>query len=294
MERRMLGPALVVVTGLLSLWITNASADLPEVGDVVGIRTVDGSGWLAVRVEIPEDYAETGMMSYNNDETQVFPQILVGTGHVEGPGTIADMVPVATAVAGASLEWSEVVFDQPVAASLGALYVVFEFPAGSQFEEPGPEGGAAVGYTEGDGGTRGWISGDGESWLSLSEEYTFALLPTLVPYEPGMLVKSFGEGDDEAAQDAVAELYLRSGPNPFNPSIRFEFGLPKSDRVCIDVFDIRGARTVRLVDRVFSAGRHHVTWQGRDESGRQAASGVYFVRMQAGLKMLTERVTLVK
>ena len=41
-------------------------------------------------------------------------------------------------------------------------------------------------------------------------------------------------------------------------------------------------------------GRHEAVWGGRDESGRQAASGTYFFRLEAGGRVETKRAVLVK
>jgi flagellar hook assembly protein FlgD len=42
------------------------------------------------------------------------------------------------------------------------------------------------------------------------------------------------------------------------------------------------------------AGRHQVTWDGRDTSGRQVASGVYFYRLQAGAETRSGKMVLMK
>ena len=81
------------------------------------------------------------MTWYNNDGSVVFPQILAGTGYASGPGLVADALPVATQVSGGSLAWSEVTFSEPVVASLGHLYLMFEFPEGPGFTAAGLGGG---------------------------------------------------------------------------------------------------------------------------------------------------------
>jgi len=53
-------------------------------------------------------------------------------------------------------------------------------------------------------------------------------------------------------------------------------------RVEIGVFDIAGRRMRMLAEGVQPAGRHSVTWDGRDESGAHVRKGMYFVRIQVG------------
>ena len=78
-------------------------------------------------------------------------------------------------------------------------------------------------------------------------------------------------------------------PNPFNPSTTIEFSLPRSERVEIAVYDIRGARVATLASQVFPAGVHSVVWNAQGQ-----ASGVYFYKIQAGDFVSTRRMTLVK
>ena len=59
-----------------------------------------------------------------------------------------------------------------------------------------------------------------------------------------------------------------------------EFGLEKADRVEVRVFDVSGRLVRTLADRRFTAGRHALTWDGADDSGRQVARGVYFTQVR--------------
>ena len=87
---------------------------------------------------------------------------------------------------------------------------------------------------------------------------------------------------------------VRVAPNPFNPrtTVRFEVGAPASGRVSIH--DLRGRRLRDLASGSWTAGRHELTWDGRDDEGRLLASGVYAVRVQIGDRMEVRRVTLLK
>lgn len=84
-------------------------------------------------------------------------------------------------------------------------------------------------------------------------------------------------------------------PNPFNPQTTIAFELPKRESVNLQIFDMAG----RLVRRLITAephtpGRHEVVWNGRDDSGRQVASGTYFYRLEAGSYSETKRMVLIK
>ena len=60
------------------------------------------------------------------------------------------------------------------------------------------------------------------------------------------------------------------------------------------MFGLDGRRIVTLVDGVLPAGRHHVTWTGRDERGENVAAGTYFYRLKAGTYTKTYKMTLLK
>jgi hypothetical protein len=51
--------------------------------------------------------------------------------------------------------------------------------------------------------------------------------------------------------------------------------------VRIEVFDSAGRRVSTPVERVMCPGRYRISWSGEVSSGGRAASGIYFVRMQA-------------
>jgi flagellar hook assembly protein FlgD len=64
--------------------------------------------------------------------------------------------------------------------------------------------------------------------------------------------------------------------------------------VRLDLYDTSGRRVRTIVDGRRPAGFHTTLWDGRDESGGRVASGVYFVRMQAGDFDRTRRLVVVK
>jgi len=84
-------------------------------------------------------------------------------------------------------------------------------------------------------------------------------------------------------------------PNPCNPSASFRFELREPAAVRLAVVDARGREVRRLLDGDRQpAGPSTLVWDGRDDAGRPAASGVYaFVLEAAGLRY-RRPVTLVR
>lgn len=74
---------------------------------------------------------------------------------------------------------------------------------------------------------------------------------------------------------------LPSYPNPFNPSTTIKFTTPTESIVNLIIYDINGREIVKLVNQKLNAGYHHAIWSGKNGSGNQVSSGVYFYRIVA-------------
>jgi flagellar hook assembly protein FlgD len=83
-------------------------------------------------------------------------------------------------------------------------------------------------------------------------------------------------------------------PNPFNPLTRIEYALAEPGRVVVRVYNLAGRRVATLVDGTVGAGGHTAVWDGATDSGDRAASGVYFIRMEAGGFRGSEKLVLLK
>ena len=93
------------------------------------------------------------------------------------------------------------------------------------------------------------------------------------------------------------EYSVGSYPNPFNPSTTISYSLPNNSSVKLDIYDVAGRKVRSLLDESKSAGYHNVVWNGRDENGREVASGMYLYRFTAtpinGEKAFTQSGKLV-
>jgi len=69
-------------------------------------------------------------------------------------------------------------------------------------------------------------------------------------------------------------------PNPFNSETVIEYRLPGSAEVDLTVYDLNGRPVRSLVRESKPAGYHTARWDGTDETGRSAASGIYYYRIQ--------------
>lgn len=85
-------------------------------------------------------------------------------------------------------------------------------------------------------------------------------------------------GQSSTPETPLFEL-LRNHPNPFNPRTVITFTLTRPQTVALTVQDLAGRSVRTLLRGARDAGRHAVAWDGRDDRGRQAPSGVYLVRL---------------
>ncbi|MDO9695821.1 MAG: FlgD immunoglobulin-like domain containing protein, partial [Candidatus Latescibacteria bacterium] len=78
------------------------------------------------------------------------------------------------------------------------------------------------------------------------------------------------------------------------PQTKIVFSLPESETVRMTVYTLDGRRVRVLLDEPRAAGAHEVIWDGRDDAGRQVASGTYVYRLTAGLYSETRKMSLMK
>jgi len=65
-------------------------------------------------------------------------------------------------------------------------------------------------------------------------------------------------------------------------------------KVGLSVYDVAGREVARLIDEFVEPDRYVYVWDGRNDSGSQAASGVYFLRLKAGGATLARKLVIVR
>ena len=98
---------------------------------------------------------------------------------------------------------------------------------------------------------------------------------------------------NEAQQATVVRLE-QNHPNPFNPETTIRYCLPAGTRAALRIYDARGRLVRELFDSVCSAGEHEILWDGTDDHGRSASSGVYFYVLETAAGDTEGRMVLIK
>jgi hypothetical protein len=105
----------------------------------------------------------------------------------------------------------------------------------------------------------------------------------------------FGPALLAAASPPPATVRLSQNiPNPFNPCTSLSYTLARSGRVHLAIHDLEGRVIKMLCDGLVAAGRHSATWDGTDDHGRPAASGVYVARLTTDTETVHRKLVLAR
>jgi hypothetical protein len=83
-------------------------------------------------------------------------------------------------------------------------------------------------------------------------------------------------------------------PNPFNGGTTIRFALPQDSRVKITIYNILGQKIRTLADNKFPTGYHKITWDGRNDCMKKAASGMYIYTMESKKFRAVKKMLYVK
>ena len=89
-------------------------------------------------------------------------------------------------------------------------------------------------------------------------------------------------------------MSLAIGPNPMGRWTRVTLSLPVPASVRVEVLDPSGRRLRVLHDGAVGAGAHSLTWDGRDDAGREVGSGLYLISATTGNQHVVARVVHIR
>jgi hypothetical protein len=129
----------------------------------------------------------------------------------------------------------------------------------------------------------------GSDASSLEIQKAIMVNKNATPYEVNILPK-------EEKQTSIPKDFELSQniPNPFNPETDISYALPSDCQVKLSIYNVTGQKVRTLVDDHQTAGYKTVHWNGKDEDGKEVASGVYFCKIQAGTFTDARKMILMK
>ncbi len=103
-------------------------------------------------------------------------------------------------------------------------------------------------------------------------------------------------GNENTSENILPTEYAlyQNYPNPFNPETKIRYDLPESGYVALRIFRIDGQLVRTLQNSDQPQGRYELTWDGKNDFGYKAGSGVYFYQLLAGNFVQTKKLILLK
>lgn len=92
-----------------------------------------------------------------------------------------------------------------------------------------------------------------------------------------------------ANNDLPVNFALKASPNPASSRSLISFSLPKATDTELSIFNIAGQKVATLAKGTMTAGDHSVVWQTN-----QVSNGVYFYQLQAGNRLVSQKIVVVK
>ncbi|MDQ7798972.1 MAG: T9SS type A sorting domain-containing protein [Candidatus Edwardsbacteria bacterium] len=103
-----------------------------------------------------------------------------------------------------------------------------------------------------------------------------------------------GVTGEPVEENRPVKLFMNIFPNPSKGRTEVEFSLAKPAFVELAVYNMLGQRVRTLVNSYKNAGRHKISWNGRDNVGNEVSSGVYFYRLKAGEHNAAKKMMVIK
>jgi len=111
----------------------------------------------------------------------------------------------------------------------------------------------------------------------------------LIPYQLPVVLTVTSLGAHDAVGTPTSFRVSDAYPNPFNPSTSIDYTLEKSCKVRMRVYDITGRQVATVLDAKLDAGTHRQLINAGNW-----ATGVYFVKVNAGDHQLVRKLLLLK
>ena len=83
-------------------------------------------------------------------------------------------------------------------------------------------------------------------------------------------------------------------PNPFNSTTSFSFVLANEGEATLAVYNLLGQRVRTLQNGNIVAGARVVAWDGKDDHGRDLATGAYMYQLEADGRILSRKLLMLK
>ncbi len=138
-----------------------------------------------------------------------------------------------------------------------------------------------------------------KDWTAEAGTYTLRVITALTgdehPENDTATLQLTSTGINESSELIPTVFSLQSSrPNPFYNTTEIRYGLPKTSRISLAIYDITGKLVKTLANGTERCGYHTLTWNGADNSGKRLSAGLYFIRFEAPFYTTTAKLILVR
>lgn len=269
---------LMTATGLICQLLT---ARIAGADQIAGLVADEPGAALVKRFRVPAGSVVTGIEFVNNDDRITFPRVAL----FQGPASrLSEAILLA--------ELTDVVATTPHRVRLSIpptevesakdLYVAVSFPASTGIRRTGD--GAGIGATQ--------LSTFGDCYVAPTKEEGFQEIDLDLAIT--VLYRSVGKAENPSETRAVVRTFLGTTPNPSTSVARVQFGLDRPMMARIAIYNVAGRLIRLLAEGPMDPGLHSLEWDGKDQQGQDVGAGVYIAKLQAGGKVLTQKMVLAK
>lgn len=106
---------------------------------------------------------------------------------------------------------------------------------------------------------------------------------------------SWGYSGSALVSTPRAVLALRVlGSNPTSGPVQLRYELARAGQTALTIVDLDGRSVRTVVSNSLPAGTGTVSWDGRNNAGRNVAAGIYFARLSSGSEVRSLRIVIVR
>jgi hypothetical protein len=100
--------------------------------------------------------------------------------------------------------------------------------------------------------------------------------------------------DDNIQFGTQNTIIMQNYPNPFNPSTIIEYSIPKTAKVNVSIFNIKGQLINELINDTQTDGTHQIIWNSTNSNKKSVSSGIYFCIIRSNNLTQSKKMLLLK
>lgn len=139
------------------------------------------------------------------------------------------------------------------------------------------------------------VDDQNEAIINMFKEKSY----TFHPHNGKNNFKIYASKDETFRPQIVPSNFVlkQNYPNPFNPETTIRFGVPASAQkalTTLTVYNVLGEKVAVIFSGNLKMGFHEFKWNGKNMSGKNVASGVYFYKLNSGKTSILRKMVLVR